>query len=64
MLLLKVVSVLVGNTLINLGGCSRVVHVLNLNNRRQFLSLFEVLGSGLEMVWSVGSNVFDALVQV
>ena len=64
MFLLEVVSILVGDALVDLRGCARVVHVFDLDDRRQFLGLFEVLGGGLEVGWSVGSNVFDALVQV
>ena len=60
--LLEVVSILVGDACVDLRGCTRVVHIFNLDDRRQFLCLFEVLGDGLEVGWSVGSNVFDALV--
>jgi hypothetical protein len=63
-LLFEVISVLVGNALVDLRRCGerliRVVHILDLNDRRQFLSLFKVHRGRLEVV--LRSNVLDTLV--
>ena len=62
--LFEVISILVGDPLVDLRRCTRVIHVFDLYDWGQFLGLFKVFGGGLEVVWNVGINVFYALVKV